>query len=144
MQKQETQAETRLKKFKTMRILGVNIPDEKRALISLTYIRGIGSSCAEKILAEAGIDKSKRTKDLDAKDVSKIQSIIDAKFKVEGELRQNKKQNITRLKEIKSYRGTRHMKSLPLRGQRTRKNSRTIRGNVRKTVGSGKRKIELK
>lgn len=127
-----------------MRILGVNIPDEKRILIALTYIRGVGKTNSKSILKEAKIDENKKTKDLDSKEVNAIQNILDNKYKVEGELRQLKKQDIQRLKDINSYRGTRHMKGLPARGQRTKKNSRTVRGNVRNTVGSGKRKIELK
>lgn len=127
-----------------MRILGVNIPDEKRILIALTYIRGVGKTNSKSILEEAKIDENKKTKDLDSKEVNAIQNILDNKYKVEGELRQIKKQDIQRLKDINSYRGTRHMKGLPARGQRTQKNSRTVRGNVRNTVGSGKRKIELK
>lgn len=127
-----------------MRIVGVNIPDQKRIEIALTYLYGIGRSLAHKILTEAKIDFSKRAKDLTSVDMNKIQSILERDFKVEGELRQVIKQNINRLKEIKSYRGVRHMRHLPVRGQRTKTNSRTVRGNVRKTAGSGRRKVELK
>ncbi len=127
-----------------MRVVGVNIPDNKKVEIALSYLYGVGRSLAEKILAEAGISSEKRAKDLTAEEVNKIQSILEKKYKVEGELRQVVKQNISRLKEIQSYRGTRHAKKLPVRGGRTKSNSRTIRGNVRKTAGSGKRKVELK
>lgn len=127
-----------------MRITGVNIPDEKRAVIALTYIYGIGRTSAEKILAAAGISPDKRAKELNSQEVNKIQSILEKNYKVEGELRQVVKRNIIRLKDIQSYRGTRHIKKLPARGQRTKSNSRTVRGNVRKTAGSGKRKVELK
>ncbi len=127
-----------------MRIVGVNIPDEKKAEIALTYIYGIGRTSAFRILKEAGVNPAARTKDLTGEEINKIQSLIEKNYKIEGELRQLIRQNINRLKEIKSYRGIRHMKKLPVRGQRTKSNSRTVRGNVRKTAGSGKRKIELK
>jgi len=127
-----------------MRLAGTNVPDEKRIDISLGYIYGVGRPLAEKILDDTKINKSKRTKDLTAEEVNKIQSYIEKHFKVEGELRQVIKQNINRLKDIKAYRGVRHAYKLPVRGQRTKTNSRTVRGNVRKTAGSGKRKVELK
>jgi small subunit ribosomal protein S13 len=127
-----------------MRIVGVNIPDQKRIDISLTYIYGIGHSLAKRILTGAKVDVSKRAKDLSADEVNRIQSTIEKNCKVEGELRQVVRQNINRLKDIKSYRGIRHQRRLPVRGQRTKTNSRTIRGNVRKTAGSGRRKVELK
>lgn len=127
-----------------MRIAGINIPDNKKVAIALTYIYGIGRYSAGEIVKEARIEETKRAKDLTTNDINKIQSILEKKHKVEGELRQIIKQNINRLKETKSYRGIRHMKRLPVRGQRTKSNSRTVRGNVRKTAGSGKRKVELK
>ena len=127
-----------------MRIFGVNIPDNKRVDISLTYLYGIGHSLSKKTLAVVKIDAAKRAKDLTAEEVSKIQAFIEKSFPVEGELRQRIRANIGRLKELQSYRGTRHLRRLPVRGQRTRTNSRTIRGNVRKTAGSGKRKVDLK
>ena len=127
-----------------MRIVGVNIPDNKKIPIALAYLYGVGRTLAFRILHEAHIDITKRAKDLTAEEVNKIQSIIEKKYKIEGELRQIIKQNINRLKDIKAYRGVRHMRRLPVRGQRTKTNSRTIRGNVRKTAGSGKRKVELK
>ncbi len=127
-----------------MRIAGINVPDNKRVEIALRYIYGIGPSRADFILAQTKIDPSKRAKDLDAHDLNKIKEVIDKNFKIEGELRQVIKQNTNLLKEMNTYRGLRHLRHLPVRGQRTKTNSRTVRGNVRKTAGSGKRKVELK
>ncbi len=127
-----------------MRITGVNIPDNKRIEISLTYLYGIGLTLARNILLQAKVDAGKRTKELDSAEVNRIQEFIEKHYKIEGELRQRIKQNITLLKELQTYRGIRHMRRLPVRGQRTKTNSRTVRGNVRKTAGSGKRKVELK
>ena len=127
-----------------MRILGVNIPDNKRIEISLAYLYGIGPSLSKKILAATAISPDKRAKDLNQDEVSKIKEFIEKNYKVEGELRQIVKQNILLLKDLKSYRGVRHIKRLPVRGQRTKTNSRTVRGNIRKTAGSGKRKVDLK
>jgi|SRR3989344_1994562 len=127
-----------------MRVSGVNIPDNKKIEISLRYLYGIGQSLSSRILSVVQIDKNKLTKDLTAADVNKIQSVIEKNYKVEGELRQIVKQNINRMKDIKCYKGVRHLKRLPVRGQRTKTNSRTVRGNVRKTAGSGKRKVDLK
>jgi small subunit ribosomal protein S13 len=127
-----------------MRIFGVNIPDGKRVEIALTYIYGVGRTLSQRTLAAAKVDMNKRAKDLTADEVSRIQSFIEKNFRVEGELRQRIKSNIGRLKELQTYRGMRHLRRLPVRGQRTRTNSRTVRGNVRKTAGSGKRKVELK
>ena len=127
-----------------MRIFGVNIPDNKRVEIALTYIYGVGHTLSRRTLAAVKIDVDKRAKDLTADEVAKIQGFIEKSFPVEGELRQRIKSNIARLKDLQAYRGLRHMRRLPVRGQRTRTNSRTVRGNVRKTAGSGKRKVELK
>ena len=127
-----------------MRLFGVNIPDSKRVEVALTYFYGIGRSLSNKILESARIDPSKRTKDLSANEINLIKSFIEKNYKIEGELRQLVKQNINMLKEMQVYRGIRHARHLPVRGQRTRTNSRTVRGNVRKTAGSGKRKVELK
>jgi small subunit ribosomal protein S13 len=124
-----------------MRIIGVNIPDNKKVGIALTYIYGIGPTRAEEIVVKANIVSSKRAKDLTPNELAKIKTLIEKSFKVEGELRQALKQNINRLKNIKSYRGSRHAKRLPARGQRTKTNSRTIRGNVRVTAGSGRKKL---
>ncbi|NCO15310.1 30S ribosomal protein S13 [Candidatus Wolfebacteria bacterium CG18_big_fil_WC_8_21_14_2_50_39_7] len=125
-----------------MRLVGINIPDNKRIVIALTYVYGIGHSLADQILKSAKIDLNKRAKDLTSEEINRIKEIIERSYKIEGELRQIVKQNIGRLKEIQCYRGIRHLKRLPTRGQRTKTNSRTVRGNVRKTVGSGKRKLE--
>jgi small subunit ribosomal protein S13 len=127
-----------------MRIIGRDIPDNKKVEIALTYIYGVGRTRALSILNETGIDLTKRAKDLTAPEINKIKELIEKKYKVEGELRQVIKQNINLLKETNSYRGSRHSRNLPVRGQRTKTNSRTVRGNVRKTAGSGKRKVELK
>lgn len=127
-----------------MRMLGVNIPDNKRVEVSLTYIFGIGRSTSRKILTAAKIDISKRTNTLTAEEIARINGFVEKNYRLEGELRQLIKRNIQRLKDLKTYRGTRHLRRLPVRGQRTKTNSRTVRGNVRKTAGSGKRKVDLK
>ncbi len=127
-----------------MRIAGVNIPDNKRIDVSLAYLYGVGRPLAVRIVEAAKVDGARRVKDLTPDEVNRIQSAIERSYKVEGELRQLVKQNIARLKDIKAYRGVRHLRRLPVRGQRTKTNSRTVRGNVRKTAGSGKRKVELK
>ena len=127
-----------------MRLIGINIPDNKRIEIALTYVYGIGCSLANDILKTTKIDFNKRAKDLTPEEISRLKQEIEKNYKIEGELRQSIKQNIVRLKEIQCYRGSRHSKKLPMRGQRTKTNSRTVRGNVRKTVGSGKRKADLK
>jgi small subunit ribosomal protein S13 len=127
-----------------MRIVGINIPDNKRIEAALPYIYGIGLTLSKKILTETKIDPNKRAKDLTPNEVNQIKEVIEKRYKVEGELRQIIKQNIGLLRDTQSYRGLRHMRRLPVRGQRTKTNSRTVRGNVRKTAGSGKRKVELK
>lgn len=127
-----------------MRLFGINIPDNKKIEISLTYFYGIGTTRAAQVIANTKIDGAKPTKDLTPDEVNKIREYIEKNLKIEGELRQVVRGNITRLKEIQAYRGMRHSRKLPVRGQRTKTNSRTVRGNVRKTVGSGKRKVELK
>lgn len=124
------------------RILGVSIPEEKRMEFSLTYIKGIGLSSSKKILKEAGVNFDTRAKDITSEQINKIQKVIEKNCKVEGELNRIVMMNVKRLKEIGSYRGSRHSRGLPTRGQRTKTNSRTVRGNVRRTVGSGKRKTE--
>ena len=127
-----------------MRLLGVNIPDQKRIEASLTYVYGIGPVIAKRILAEAKVNPDKRTKDITADEVNAIKLVVESKYRIEGELRQLVRSNIDRLKNLQAYRGIRHMRRLPVRGQRTKTNSRTVRGNVRKTAGSGKRKVALK
>ena len=122
-----------------MRILGITVPNEKRLEIGLTCLYGIGISSARKILDQVGIDRGKKAKDLTPEEENKIRLIVE-KIPIEGNLKRETAANIKRLKDIKSYRGIRHMKRLPVRGQRTKTNSRTVRGNVRKTMASGKRK----
>ncbi len=121
------------------RIAGINIPNEKRIEASLPYIYGIGLTLSKKILHSVKVDPDKRTKDLTETELNKIREYIEKNYKVEGELRQQILLNIKRLKEISAYRGIRHIKGLPVRGQRTKTNSRTRRGNVRKTAGSGRK-----
>ena len=125
-----------------LRISGVNIPDEKRIVISLTYIYGIGDSLASRILEELKVDPDKRTKDLTEDEQNEIRNYVEKKIKAEGELKHEVRSNVKRLKEIGAYRGVRHQRGLPTRGQRTKTNNRTVRGNVRKTMGSGKVKAE--
>lgn len=127
-----------------MRLLGITIPDEKKIEVGLTYFYGIGLTQSRKALADTGIDPNLRTKDLAAEDVNKLKTWIEKNCRVEGELRQIIRRNIQRLKDLQTYRGQRHARRLPVRGQRTKTNSRTVRGNVRKTAGSGKRKVDLK
>ena len=127
-----------------MRLLGVNIPDMKRVETALTYIYGIGPTLSRKIIEGTKINPGKPAKDLNAEDVNKIKNFIESNFRIEGELRQLTRANIQRLKDLQAYRGLRHLRKLPVRGQRTKTNSRTVRGNVRKTAGSGKRKVDLK
>ena len=122
-----------------MRILGITVPNDKRLEIGLTCFFGIGIPQARKILDQASITHGKRAKDLTPDEENKIRLIVEV-TPIEGNLKREIASNIKRLKDIKSYRGIRHLKSLPVRGQRTKSNSRTIRGNVRKTMASGKRK----
>lgn len=127
-----------------MRLLGTNIPDNKNIDISLTYLYGIGTATARRIVEGAKIEAAKKAKDLTPDEVNRIKEYLDKNLKIEGDLRQIVRSNIARLKDIQSYRGMRHSRKLPVRGQRTKTNSRTVRGNVRKTAGSGKRKVDLK
>lgn len=124
-----------------MRISGITIPDNKRLEIGLSAIYGIGRARAQKILTDAGVSFDTRGKDVSSTDENKIRKIIET-FKTEGDLKREISMNIKRLKDIKCFRGVRHMRGLPVRGQRTKTNSRTVRGNVRKTMGSGRRKVE--
>lgn len=121
-----------------IRIAGTNIPDGKCIGISIAYIYGIGRSISEKILEELGIDPTIRTKDISKADADRLRDLIEKVYKVEGELRYERKMDIRRLKDIGCYRGMRHQAGLPVRGQRTKTNSRTVRGNKRVTMGSGK------
>ncbi|MDD2696704.1 MAG: 30S ribosomal protein S13 [Candidatus Pacebacteria bacterium] len=121
------------------RIAGINIPENKHIEVALTYIFGIGRSLAKSILAQAQIKPEKKASELTTQEVSQLKDIIEKKYKVEGELKREIMMNIKRLKDVGSWRGIRHIKGLPVRGQRTRTNTRTVRGNVRKTVGSGRK-----
>ncbi len=122
-----------------MRVSGVTLPKEKRAVIGLTYIFGIGLSRSKQILKQASIDASTRIKDLTQDQEDAIRRIIEKNYKTEGDLRRDVAGNIKRLKDIKSYRGIRHIKKLPVRGQRTKTNNRTLRGNKRNKATSGKK-----
>src|SRR5262249_18744505 len=124
-----------------MRIAGITVPDEKRLEIALTAIYGVGRSRAKTTLDSLGIEWGKRAKDLSAKDEASLRDAIE-KFKGEGELKRENSANRRRLKGIKAQRGIRHLKQLPLNGQPTKTNSRTVRGNVRKTMPGGRRKLE--
>jgi len=120
------------------RIAGVNIPNEKRIEIGLTYVFGIGLTTSKKILDQTKIDPNIRVKDLSEADLEKIRNIIGKTYRVEGDLKMEVSQNIKRLKEISTYRGVRHTRGLPVRGQRTKTNARTKRGK-KVTVGSGRK-----
>ncbi len=124
-----------------MRIAGITIPDDKRLEIALTAIHGIGRSRAKLILSNLKIDEGKKVPDLTQDEEISIRREVES-FKIEGDLRREKQVNIKRLKDLQCYKGTRHSKAMPVRGQRTKTNSRTVRGNVRKTMGSGRRKVE--
>jgi small subunit ribosomal protein S13 len=121
------------------RIIGVNIPDNKQIGIALGYIYGIGISSAKVVLAEAKIDPKIKAKDLSPEQMKQIEEIVKKLYRVEGDLKRDVMMNIKRLKDIVSWRGMRHSRNLPVRGQRTRTNTRTVRGNIRKTVGSGRK-----
>ncbi|HOM68221.1 MAG TPA: 30S ribosomal protein S13 [Candidatus Paceibacterota bacterium] len=127
-----------------MRILGADIPDDKRVEIALTYVFGIGRTRAREILENTKIDFSKKSKELTPQELNKIKEFVEKNYKVEGDLRREIASDIKRLKDIKCYRGIRHIKRLPVRGQSTKRNSRTVRGNVRKSVGSGRKKAASK
>lgn len=122
-----------------MRVAGVNIPKEKKIVIALTYIFGIGLTKSKRILEQTKISEDIRVKDMTQEQQDAIRNIIERKEKVEGDLRREISANIKRLKDIKCYRGTRHIKRLPCRGQRTKTNSRTLRGNKRAIAISGKK-----
>ncbi|MCX6713626.1 MAG: 30S ribosomal protein S13 [Candidatus Vogelbacteria bacterium] len=126
-----------------MRISGITLPNNKRLEYALTAVYGIGINRSRKILATAKIDPARRGDTLTADEENQIRKGIES-YRIEGDLKREVSGNIKRLKDIKAYRGTRHLKGLPSRGQRTKTNSRTRRGNVRKTMGSGKRKVDKK
>ena len=121
------------------RIAGINIPENKQILIALTYVHGIGRSLAGKILEKAEINPSVKAKDLKTEQLNLLKGIIEKNYVVEGALKREVMMNIKRLKDIGCWRGLRHMRGLPVRGQKTKTNSRTVRGNVRRTVASGKK-----
>ncbi len=122
-----------------MRILGITIPNEKRLDIALTSLYGVGGATALKVLKKVKVDPSTKSKDLTIDQENAIRKLVE-EMTIEGNLRREVASNIKRLKDIKTYRGVRHMKRLPVKGQRTKTNSRTVRGNVRNTMASGRRK----
>jgi small subunit ribosomal protein S13 len=124
------------------RIAGVTLPAQKRLDIALTYIYGVGRTSANRIVEASGVPGSVRVKDLTPDQEDKIRVLVEKNYRVEGDLKREVLSNIKRLKEIQAYRGIRHSRHLPVRGQRTKTNNRTVRGNVRRTMGSGKRKLE--
>ncbi|HRH22543.1 MAG TPA: 30S ribosomal protein S13 [Candidatus Paceibacterota bacterium] len=126
-----------------MRILGITLPENKRIEIALTELYGVGRSRALSILAEAKVDVAKKAKDISPDEENAIRKIIEG-VKIEGDLKRQIAANVKRLKDIKAYRGIRHMRGLPVNGQRTKTNSRTRRGNVRKTMGTGRKVAEKK
>jgi len=121
------------------RLAGVNIPDKKHIRVALTYIFGIGGAASERILKQVKINPQKKAGELKTEELNQLRDVIEKDFKIEGDLRREVMMNIKRLRDIGSWRGLRHQKRLPVRGQRTSTNTRTVRGNVRKTVGSGKK-----
>lgn len=127
-----------------IRIAGITIPENKRIDAALPYVYGIGRSLAVKILEEAKIDPSVRAKSLTPEELNRLKDIVEKKYRVEGDLKREIMMNVKRLRDISCYRGNRHMKGLPVRGQRTKTNSRTRRGNKRVTVGSGRKAVEKK
>lgn len=126
-----------------MRIAGITLPDHKRLEIALTALYGIGRKRARTILETANISFDKRPKELSSDNENALRKLIEG-YKIEGDLKREVSGNVKRLKDIKTYRGVRHTRRLPVYGQRTKTNSRTVRGNVRKTMGSGKVKVEKK
>lgn len=126
-----------------MRILGITLPENKRLEIALTAIYGVGRSRARFILKKTGVSGDITSKELSVEQENAVRKLVES-YKIEGDLKREVAGNIKRLKDIKAYRGLRHARHLPARGQRTKTNSRTVRGNVRKTMGSGRRKEEKK
>jgi small subunit ribosomal protein S13 len=125
-----------------MRISGISIPDNKKLKYGLTALHGVGVSRGEHIAKSVQVDPMKTVKDLTEEEEGKIRTYIEENYTIEGDLKREKSQNIKRLKDIKAYRGSRHARGLTVRGQRTKTNSRTVRGNKRMTMGSGRRKVE--
>lgn len=128
----------------TVRIAGATLPAKKRVEIALTYLYGIGLTLSKKVLADAKVDPNTRVEKLTEAEANKIRDLVEKTYKVEGDLKRQVLMNIKRLKEIGAYRGVRHSRNLPTRGQRTKTNSRTVRGNVRRTMGSGRAKAAEK
>lgn len=126
------------------RIAGIDIPEKKRIEISLTYIYGVGRTLAGQIIKHTKIDPGKRASELTVQEINLLKDFIEKNYKIEGDLRRGIMLNIKRLKDVKAYRGIRHIKSLPVKGQRTKSNSRTRRGNKRRTVGSGRKALDKK
>ena len=122
-----------------MRIAGTNIPDNKKIEYALAYIYGIGIPLAKRLVANAKVSPEKHAKDVSPDEINRLRELIEKNYRIEGELRREVMINIKRLKDIGAYRGHRHIRGLPVRGQRTKTNSRTRRGNVRKTMGSGRK-----
>lgn len=122
-----------------MRIVGTNIPDNKKIPYALAYLYGVGIPSAKRIIASAKVSPEKFAKDLTPEEINRIREILEKSYRIEGELRREVMMNIKRLRDIGSYRGIRHIRGLPVHAQRTKSNSRTRRGNVRKTMGSGRR-----
>jgi len=127
-----------------IRISGINLPDKKRIVIALTGIYGIGNSLSSKILGELKISEDAKAKELTSDEENKLRSYIEEKVTVEGELKREIAFNIKHQQDVGTYRGTRHTKRLPVHGQRTKTNSRTVRGNIRKTAGSGRKNASEK
>lgn len=127
-----------------MRLAGVNLPKPKRLETALTYVYGIGETRAKAILAKSKIDGDIRVKDLTQDQEDAIRAVVEKEYKTEGDLRRDVAGNIKRLKDIKSFRGNRHARNLPVRGQRTKTNSRTTRGNKRNLATSGKKPVAQK
>ena len=130
-------------KVNMIRIAGINLPEDKRAVIALTYLEGIGLSTSKKILDQVGISQAERLNRVSESKIEQIRNIIEKEYRVEGDLRVEVQNNIKRLKNITTYRGLRHIKGLPVRGQRTKTNARTKRGK-KVTVGSGRKKAAEK
>src|SRR5438105_5037497 len=122
-----------------VRIAGATLPANKRIEYALPYLYGVGLTLSQKVLKQLAIDPNIRVKDLTEAQANKIRELVEKTYKVEGDLKREVLLNIKRLKEIGAFRGTRHSRNLPTRGQRTKTNSRTVRGNVRKTMGSGRK-----
>ncbi|OHA33029.1 MAG: 30S ribosomal protein S13 [Candidatus Taylorbacteria bacterium RIFCSPLOWO2_01_FULL_45_15b] len=126
-----------------MRIAGITLPENKRMEIALTAVYGIGRSRAQGILRDARIEYGKKPNELSAEEENEVRKIVES-LRIEGDLKREVSSNVKRLKDIKCYRGNRHVRRLPVNGQRTKTNSRTVRGNVRKTMGSGKKTVDKK